>query len=239
MIQTALSLVLLSSAGLLARSFASACFEDLGYETAGILTFNISLPAAAYPPDDRVRFFERLERELSEIPGVAGAGAIFGRPLGGNQVSAGTKFLDRAPVPEGQNPVLLQRVVTPGYFETMGIGIVRGRGFMESDRLDAPRVAMISERLVDIYYPDADPLGRQLSLGFSWGYPEDEPRTIIGVVADHRSQHLTIEPSPEVFIPQSQFGPERCRSSWARSRRRRRSSRRSKIESRGWTPSSP
>ena len=88
--------------GLLTRSFASLYTEDLGFETAEILTFSLSLPASSYPADDRVRFFIEVEEELASVPGVAAVGAIFGRPLSGNQISASAKFLDRAPVPEGE-----------------------------------------------------------------------------------------------------------------------------------------
>jgi hypothetical protein len=85
--------------------------------------------------------------------------------------------------------------------------VLAGRNFASTDRIDGQRVAIISESFARRYYPDDDPLGKRIQVDVSFGYAEDLPRTVVGVVADIRSQALATEPEPELYVPVSQSGP--------------------------------
>jgi predicted permease len=127
--------------------------------------------------------------------------------MGSNRVSGAFILLDRPAPPLGQEETALWHAVSPGYFDTLRIPILRGRNFENTDRIDGQRVAIVSESFARRYYADDDPLGKQLQVDVSFGYAEDIPRTVVGVVADIRSQALTTEPEPELYVPVSQAGP--------------------------------
>jgi len=206
--EVAFSLMLLFGAGLLLRSFSKLNAVDLGFERDRILTFRLSLPEVPYDDDGEgtVRFFETLEERIASIPGVEHVGSAFGSPFGGNVASTSAEFLDRPAPPEGQEEVLLTRVVTPGYHETLRVPLLSGRGIERTDRNGLPRAAMVSQSLVDKYYPDKDPIGQQIRVGFGWAWGTEEPWTIVGVVGDMRSYRLTREPLPEIYLSHAQMG---------------------------------
>jgi predicted permease len=205
--QMALSLTLLSGAGLLLRSLSELRSIELGFDHEGVLTFDLWLPDAPYVSDaDRAaRFFTDLEERIVALPGVESVGSIFGSPLSGDGATTSVRYLDRPAPPEGQEEAAVLRVTTPGFHETLEIPLLRGRALEKRDRADAPRVALVSRSLADRYYPNQDPIGKQIQLGMSFGYAET-PRTIVGVVSDIRSVRLTRAPMPEVYVPQSQMG---------------------------------
>ena len=206
--EVALSVMLLLGAGLLLRTFSHLNTVDLGYETENIQLFALGLGSERYDnPDSALAFFETLETELSALPGVESVGSVFGTPLGGNRIGGSFILLDRPPPEPGQEPVSLWHAVSPGYFETLRIPMRVGRNFDRTDRIEGQRVAIISESFAQRYYPDEDPLGKQIEVQVSFGYEEDQPRTVIGVVADIRSQALTRDPQPELYVPASQAGP--------------------------------
>jgi predicted permease len=206
--EVALSLVLLFGAGLLLRSFSKLNAVDLGFDRRSVLTFGISLPDVPYGDDaDRtVRFFESLEERIAGLPGVEAVGSAFGSPLGGDRVRANAHFLDRPDPPEGQEEVLITRIVTPGYHQVLRVPLISGRRLERSDRNGVPRAALVGQSLVDRYYADRDPIGQQIRLEFGWGYGTEEPWTIVGVVRDIRSHRVTTPPQPEIYLSQAQMG---------------------------------
>ncbi len=206
--EIAISLVLLSGAGLLLKSFARLQAVDLGFVSENAISFGLSLPGATYDgPDAAVQFFERLEDRLRANPRIEQVGSVLGRPLGGNRFSVATDFLDRPPVPEGQQPDVAVHVVTPEYLSTIGVPLVRGRMLLPTDRIDDGRVAVVSQRMAARFYPDVDPIGKQIRLGIGVGYDVgDEPITIVGIVADVRTRSVTQEPVPEAYLAQAQMG---------------------------------
>jgi putative ABC transport system permease protein len=205
--EVALSLMLLTGAGLLARSFVRLTGIELGFDEKDVLRFSLSLPDARYPsPGDAVRYFSSLEEGLRSLPGVRAVGSIFGSPLGKNRVNGSIYLLDRPPAPPGQEDVVATEVVTPGLFATLGLPLLRGRGFEPGDLDGAARVAVVSQSLAERFYPGLDPIGRPLRTGVSFGYEEEEPRRIVGVVGDLRSRSLTAEPEPTLYLPQGQVG---------------------------------
>ena len=207
--EVSMSLMLLFGAGLLMRTFSQLRAVELGFAHERVLTFSLSLPGIRYPTeDDAVRFFETLEERIATVPGVEAVGGALGSAMDRSNVNGSFTLLDRPEQPTGQEPVELIRYVTPGYFDALRVPILRGRNVESRDRRDMPRVALISESFAKRYFPDKDPLGVEIDLDVSVGYPEREPRTIVGVVGDLRSRTVRRDPQPEVYVPVAQAGPD-------------------------------
>ena len=197
--EMALSLMLLLGAGLLLRSFVQTRSVDLGFDAENVQQFTVTLPAAEYGPEEAVAFFGTLEERLASVPGAEAVGMINGSPLGRRHTTVGFDIVGRAAGSLGQQQNLLFRVATTGYFQGLRIPLLRGRGFEDRDRAETPRVVLISQAAAKRFWPDADPIGQQVS------FDEDEPPwTIIGVVGDVRSLNVTKEPQPEAYFPHSQ-----------------------------------
>ena len=205
--EVSISLMLLFGAGLLTRTFSELRSVELGFAHERVLTFRLSLPGVRYSNDEAVLFFETLEERIASLRGVEAVGGALGSAMGGSTISGSFTLLDRPEPPPGQEDGELVRYVTPGYFEALRVPILRGRNLERRDRRDMTRVALISESFAKRYFPDKDPLGVQLDLDVSVGYPEREPRTIVGVVGDVRSLTVRGRPRPEIYVPVSQTGP--------------------------------
>ncbi len=205
--EVAFSLMLLFGAGLLLRSFSRLNTVELGFDRESVLTFRIALPEVPYfgDPEGTVRFFESLEERITDLPGVMQVGSAFGSALGGDLSVTTSLFLDRPEPPPGQEEVLATRVVTPRYRQVLRVPLISGRDLERSDRNGVPRAALVSQALVERYYPDKDPIGQQISVSFGWGYGPDEPWTIVGVVGDMRSQRVTAPPQPEIYLSHAQM----------------------------------
>jgi predicted permease len=204
--ETALSVLLVAGAGLLLRSFAEVLKVDPGFRPDGVLTMRVALPGAVYGKPEQVRgFYNELLDRVRKLPGVESAGAISGLPLA-NEGGSGTTTIDSQWVPiENTTPEADQRAVTDGYFEAMGISLVRGRLFDARDADSAPRVAIIDESLANEFFPGQDPVGKRLHQG---GRGRKDPRwdTIIGVVRHVRNRTLEARSRVEVYWPENQAG---------------------------------
>ncbi|PYP61688.1 MAG: permease, partial [Gemmatimonadetes bacterium] len=191
--ELALAMVLLTGAGLLLRSFDQLQRVDPGVRHEKILTFSVRLPHS-----DATFFPASIER-IRAMPGVRSAALVSQLPITGRGIGAWLNRIDR-PLPPGVNPTgEAYRVVTPDFFETMGIGLKRGRLLQSSDRREAP-VVVINEALAKKYYRGEDPLGKPIYLGA----PENrlfQEGTIVGIVADTRDAGLGSDPLPTVYIP--------------------------------------
>jgi putative ABC transport system permease protein len=205
--QVALSLVLLFAAGLLLRSFAELRATSLGFDKEGVLMFDLSLPEAKYREvEDWIRTFETVEARLRALPGVQSVGSIFGSPMGVHAITTEVDLLDRPASLPGQELHANVRVVTPGYLDTLAATLLRGRGIEESDRRDVPPIAFVNESFVETYFPGKEVLDQQVRIHATMGYPEEAPRTIVGVMADVRSQSVMREAVPEIYVPFAQMG---------------------------------
>lgn len=205
--EVALSLVLLVGAGLLLRTLGRLQQVEPGYRTHQIVRFVLSLPESAYPDLDRVAgFYQTLEDHLAELPGVESVGSTFGAPLG-SMGATGVVRIEDLPEPEPGERIPSQiRPVTPGYLETMGVPILRGRGIEASDRAGATEVALINQVLADALFPHEDPLGKRIMVSVDFGYGSPY-RTIVGVVGNERTVSLMEEPANAFYVPQKQAGP--------------------------------
>ncbi len=203
--QMALAFILLIGAGLMVKSFRELMREEAGFQTVNLLTAPVYPLDAKFPePPRRAELFNQLAERLRALPGVTAVAGTMGLPLDGNDPSTSVKVHGRPPLPEGLNSTGYQ-IVTPGYFEIMGIPLLRGRDFNERDTTNAPLAVVINETFARRIFPGEDPVGRILGLGDGWYRDGDfAPREIIGVVADIRQAGLNQEPTPHVFIPHSQ-----------------------------------
>ena len=205
--QVALSLMLLTGAGLLLRSFAGVLQVSAGFIPEGVVAAQVSLSGAAYRENQsRIRYWNEAMRRVLALPGVASAGATNVLPLQGRTDWSFTLEGFEPKTPDATPDDELRRVM-PGYFETMRIALRRGRAFTEGDDEKAPYVAMVNEAWARKYFPGQDVIGKRLRFA-----PGDEPeiplnawRTIVGVVADTHDFGLDV-PSPAVYyLPQPQL----------------------------------
>lgn len=199
--QVALSLALLVVAGLALQSFRVLLGRGTGFAPRGVLTLTASLPEGRYPDArGRLEFFEEARERLEALPGVESAAAVNVLPF--STYDRGTSVLvEGTPEPEpGEAAPSAYRVVTPGYFDTLGIPLRKGRDFDTRDREDAPPAVIVNERLVRRDLAGHDPIGRRLRLGG----PSGPWREIVGVVGDVRHSSLSTEPVAEAYVPLAQ-----------------------------------
>jgi predicted permease len=199
--QTALSVILLIAAGLLARSFVQMRRIDVGFQSERVLTFRVGLPAASYPsPQPAVRFYRDLLERLRALPGVQHAGAARVLPLT-NTIGDWTITIENRPLPPESNPNGDWQIVTPGYFETMGVTLLRGRFITAADHENAPLVALVDRNMAEKYWPGDDALGKRFHLGDA-----DQPWiTIVGITRPVHHNAVVEEPRTEMFVPHAQW----------------------------------
>lgn len=202
--EVALALVLLSGAGLLVRSFARLVDVDPGFRTDQVVTTRLSLPASQYPEsEDRVGFFRELVPRLAELPAVQNAGAVTNLPLA-TRLGDMDFVVEGRPTREGAvEPAADWQVVTPGYFEAMGLRLLRGRTISATDAAGAPGVVVINETFAREIWPGEDALGKRFRpLGER---TEPEVVEVIGIVRDVRHASLSQERRPQMYFAHPQF----------------------------------
>jgi len=199
--QTAMALVLLVGAGLLARSFSKLMAADMGFDPKDVLTFRIGLPSVSYPkPDQIARFSQQLVDRLSQIPGVESAGAITELPTTN---PSGTAFnFNGKPIEPGRLPPMIQyQMVTPRYFTAMRIALVRGRDFDSGDSRAESRHVIVNQAVADQYWPGEDPIGKQLRMHNGDPASQLPWSTVVGVISSIRQSNLRDRPKPMVYFP--------------------------------------
>jgi putative ABC transport system permease protein len=193
--QVALTLVVLTAAGLLVRSTLRLLGTDPGYRAGGILTTRVWLPPSRYPDASAVPAAEKkVLAELAAIPGVEAAASTSRLPLGGGDTGT--------PVFQGR-PLIAEahiRTVSDGYFGAMGLALRRGRGFSNADTLGKPRVAIVNESFARRAFPGEDAIGRQVGFVFIG----DETLTIVGVVADENVTGPEAAVTPVLYFSSAQ-----------------------------------
>ena len=198
-LQLALSVVLLVGAGLMVRSQVNLGRVDLGFRAEDTLSFWLALPPAQYPePRQRAAFYASLLDELRSAPGVDRVSAVSELPLerGGWWRAIGVEGTDTAPL--AALPDALNVVVTPGYFQTLGIPLEGGRDFDASDGPDRPAV-IVSRSLGERLWPGQDPVGRRLRVDPF--HPTEPWRVVTGVVSDVRAQGPRAPAPITLYVP--------------------------------------
>lgn len=220
--EVALSFVLVAGAGLLVGTLLNLRSVPTGFDATQAITMEVAPPTARYPEGTQTPFQEELEARARTIPGVVAVGAINILPLNNNYDGRGI-YVDGRPLPPpGENPSAQARTVTAGYFEVMGIPLLRGRSFDSRDGSGSPLVAVVSESLADALWPGEDPIGQRFT--YNSGIPEEElriacpelefpyqciggpgSREVIGVVGDVK--HLDLREAdaiPMFYTPNGQ-----------------------------------
>ncbi|MBV8205264.1 MAG: ABC transporter permease [Acidobacteria bacterium] len=199
--EVALALVLLVGAGLLVRSFAALTSVHPGFDVTHLVKADIQLPRFQYAmPQQWSAFGDRFLRGLQSEPGMAES--AIGLPLPLNRQGFAVlpfEIKDRPPLPKGTSETAHYVSISPGYFHVMGIPVVRGRAFTNSDNSSAPRVTIISEAFAHRFFPNQDPLGKQLD--FSFPPNTAVPRQIVGIVGDIRDASMAQLPAPMMYVP--------------------------------------
>lgn len=202
--EVAVALLLSVGAGLMIKSFIRLQQVSPGFEANNILTMNISLPRQKYrEPQQANAFFDQLAERIKSLPGVKSVGGIDPLPFSNSNVSTNFVVEGAPAVALADRPDVGERAVTPTYFETMGIPVLKGRAFTAQDRDNTPHVIIVNEALASRYWPNQDVLGKRLGL-------EDDPskltwREIVGVVGNVKHQGLEGEAKPELYLPYQQF----------------------------------
>ncbi|MBV9766719.1 MAG: ABC transporter permease [Acidobacteriaceae bacterium] len=203
--EVTLAFISLFGAGLFVISNWDLQHVPLGFNPRNVLAMEVPLSGATYSKQPEVRkFYERVSQAIATLPGIQEFALSSGIPfLGGEEVT----FLrpDRAHPPHGQEPWALTRNVTPEYFQTLGIPIVRGRGFTAEDSEVRPTVAVINENFASHHFHGENPVGKQLAI-LSKGDSELAERTIqiVGVVGNVRDVGLDEVPFDDLYIPFAQ-----------------------------------
>jgi predicted permease len=198
-VQVAISLLVLLTAGLFVRTLQNLYATDGGYQVQGVLLFNLDPALNGYDPEARVRLFDEVAESLGSLPGVSAAAASELVPLGGMMSSRTVHVPDSTATHERERTSVVVNVVSNSFFDTFSIPMRAGRGFGVADGPGAGRVAIVNEAFVREYYPDTNPVGRRL------GWAEDAIDVeIVGVVGDVAYQNLRDGVRPSVHVPYAQ-----------------------------------
>ena len=193
--QLSLSLVLLLGAGLSLRALQKSAAIDLGFNPDGLLTASYDLTLQNYPRERREIFRRNLVARIQALPGVASVAIADLPPLSGTMVSTMVTATGSEGLTSESRAYMSS--IGPGYFKTMGIPVLRGRGIAETDRRGSPDVAIVNETLAQRLWPNLDPLGRTLQV-------DDNSVQIIGVARDAKYDETTEDPRPFLYLALNQ-----------------------------------
>lgn len=194
--QTALCLVLVISAALLVRGLQSATNVDPGFDTKHVIICDLNLQRYGYNEVRAAQFFQKLQEELTHVPGVKTSSLASLTPLGGVSISA-PLLLQDASSSQGLAGSVNYHVVSPSYFEALGIPVVRGRLFQQEDAAGRAPVAVINEAMAHHYWPGQEALGKR----FRPGPPSVPIVEVIGVVRNTRTGRLWEGDQPYLYLP--------------------------------------
>jgi putative ABC transport system permease protein len=203
--EVALAVLLVVGAGLLIRSFFNLTRVDVGFDRSQLTTFGFVLPGGRYDAPARVAFAQRLTAAVTAVPGVQSAAVMTGLPPLRN-VNANDTDFEHIPNnrPMGEGPaenVDYYQTVSAGYVETMGIPVVKGRGFEPGD-VAGPPVAMVNEALAKRFFTDRDPIGQHVKPGFGDRLPWF---TIVGVLKDVKQGGIAAQAGTELYLLMDQL----------------------------------
>jgi putative ABC transport system permease protein len=197
----ALALPLLIGAGLMINSFMRLQQVNPGFDPDHLLTVRLPLPAQKYPKEEQAaNFHKEMMRKIQTLPGIKSASISTDLPLEGGHTN--DFDLEIRPTPPGTSAEVAEFTsISPEYFRTLGIPLLKGRYLSEQDNMDAPPVMVISETMAKRYFPNEDPIGMRLKTG---GCTECPWTTIVGVVGDVKSEGLGAEGGPAMYCPYTQ-----------------------------------
>jgi predicted permease len=194
MIQVAISFISLVSAGWFLQSLYNAREKDPGFEAKKLLLLSFNLGSLGYTEADGRRFCDRLLFETTTVAGVRHVALAENRLLAGIVMARSVKI--EGDTSDRPQPLTPTNSVSPEYFDTLGIPIIRGRAFTQQDRADTRGVAIINEAMAHQYWPNQDPIGRRFRFDENSGVLE-----VIGIARDAKFISLTQNPQPHIYLP--------------------------------------
>ncbi len=197
--EVALSLMLLIAAGLLLTSFARLQRVEPGFQPDGVFTAQLVLPIQRYNREKMSSFYEQFYQRLTTLPGITSAALSQQLPLTGGQTTAPVAVVGRPLPPMSERAHANRHLISPKYFQTLGIPMRSGRDFDERDNIRVPHVVIVNETFAKRHFPGEDPIGKTLITGMA-----QLPSQVVGVVADIRSATLNDPPTPDYFLPSLQ-----------------------------------
>jgi putative ABC transport system permease protein len=198
--------VLLAGAGLMIKSFERLMRVDPGFEPARLISFDVSPPEIGYSEDaKRMRLVKELRSRVQELPGIQSAAIVYGLPFGAMlNATCGAAIEGPLSANMAEKGAVAWRVVSPGYFETMGVPVLSGRSFSEQlDKLNSPPVVIINGALAHKFFRDQNPLGKRIqvfTVSTNWN-------EVVGVIKDVKLTGLDASTVPEIYQPYSQQVP--------------------------------
>ena len=198
--QTAIGMVLLICSGLLMRSFIRILNVNPGFESKHLLTCRVGLPFGTYDHDKLLVFYRQLLDRIRVLPGVELASAGWPLPMGNNNATISFNIEGR-PVSRGDEPSESVGVVLPGYFETLHVPLIAGRGFGAQDGLSGPPTMMINQAFAKKYFPGVNPIGQHVQILAGDDVFNSPMRQIVGVIGNIKRKGLTAEVDPQMYMP--------------------------------------
>ena len=194
--EIALALMLVTGAGLLIRSFARLERTPSGFRPDHVLSMRLSLPPTKYASQEsKAAFYRRILERVEQIPGVQSAGLVTVLPIQDYGINGDFTIEGRAPFPKANAPMAEQRAASPGYFSALGIPLIEGRYFRESDSAAARPVAIINQAMAKRFWPKGGAIGSRIQEG------QDKWEAIVGIVGDVKQSGLTAPVAIEIYRP--------------------------------------
>lgn len=209
--QIALALILLAGAGLMIRSAERLHETGIGVDPTGLLTVRIDLPGAAYDNNRGQQFYAQLLERVGALPGVRSAALGLCPPVSGGCNSTIAWFPPaKEPFRNGRDPSVGIHWITPGFLDTLGVKLLRGRNITDQDRAGQPKVLLVNETAARRLWPNDDPIGKRMWAG-QGSAGSGDPSEVVGVVSDVRYRAIETAPVPDVYIPLAQSYTSRMR----------------------------
>jgi putative ABC transport system permease protein len=211
--QVALAVVLLAAGGLMLKSFWRAQQAPLGFDPRNILTMTVALPSVRYDKEEKINaFYDKLLAKVSALPSVTAAAIGVNVPFDDSEWDSSFHITGTPPHQHGQEPSAEMNYISPGYFRTLGMPVLRGRAFGPEDGLNKPGAVIIDESLATRYFPNQDPIGKQLDNNQTLK-PNPPPLTIVGIVPRTRNEapgedNVEKLNFPQIYLPAAQFSNE-------------------------------
>ena len=178
------------------RSFRQLQRVDPGFNPRNVLTMELRLTRSKYPEESQIaNFYSQVLGRVATLPGVESVGATWMLPMSGNDAGSGIQIEGREPSTPGERPRTAFSSVSPRYFHTMGIPLIKGRDFTEQDKHDAPGAVIINETFARHFFPGEDAIGKRIGRGGT-----DSWLTVVGVVGDVKHKELSAEPRTEMYL---------------------------------------
>jgi len=197
-VEMAVALVALAGAGLFIRSLSVARQSDLGFDGSRLLIANLNPPSVGFTPEQARLYFEDATERMRALPGVEQAAVAQFQALGGGQIRSA--YPEGQTVPQGQSVFVTQNVVSPSYFETLGIPLIRGRLLDDTDSATSPFVAVVNEALAEKYWSGQDAIGKRFAY-----FNDPNPKTIVGIVRNSTIAQVGEAPRPVSYQPLTQY----------------------------------